>query len=209
MSSWPLMEETSAPAPYLPPELADETESLKITGFWMFLVTDVLIFASLFSVWAVYQTRVAAGPGPATLFHLEPVFVETLLLLTSSFTMGLALYAMRTDRRRALLGWLGVTMVLGAAFVTSEILDFLSYGVHGYTWHTSAFLSSFYVLVGTHGSHVTAGLLWAGAIFLQVARGGLTPTIRRKLYQFALYWHFLDIVWVFIFTVVYLGGKLI
>jgi cytochrome aa3-600 menaquinol oxidase subunit 3 len=206
--SWPLAKETPEPDTHLPPELADEGESVKITGFWMFLVTDVLIFASLFSVYAVYKSRVDVGPGPAQLFTLGPVLLETLLLLTSSFTVGMAIWSMRTNRIRALTVWLVATLVLGAGFVTSEIHDFVTFVSQGYTWHVSGFLSAFYVLVGTHGSHVTAGILWATALLIQLGRRGLTPSLRRKIYSFSLYWHFLDIVWVFIFTFVYLGGKI-
>jgi cytochrome aa3-600 menaquinol oxidase subunit 3 len=206
--SWPLAEETEELEQHLPPELADEHESIKITGFWMFLVTDVLIFASLFSVYAVYRSGVAQGPSPFQVFSLGPVLLETVLLLTSSFTVGMAIWAMRTNRQKALVGWLVATLALGAGFVTSEVHDFVGMVSRGWTWHVSGFLSGFYVLVGTHGSHVTAGILWALVLLVQLARRGLTPSMRRKLYSFSLYWHFLDIVWVFIFTFVYLGAKL-
>jgi heme/copper-type cytochrome/quinol oxidase subunit 3 len=206
--SLPLAEEETGLAPGLPLELADDRESIKITGFWMFLVTDVLIFASLFASYAVYRSRVALAPGPAQVFHYGPVLLETLLLLTSSFTVGLAIWAMRTGRTRMLFFWLAATLVLGAGFVTSEIHDFTSMVGQGLTWHQSAFLSAFYVLVGTHGAHVTFGIVWAVTLLFQVARRGITPVTARKLYTFSLYWHFLDIVWVFIFTFVYLGGKI-
>jgi cytochrome aa3-600 menaquinol oxidase subunit 3 len=126
----------------LPLEFVNEEESIKITGFWMFLVTDMLVFASLFSVYAVYHTRIAQGPTPATLFHLTPVIWETVLLLTSSFTVGLSVFEMRRSRKGAALGWLVATMALGAGFVGLEISDFVSYVSQGATWHHSAFLSS-------------------------------------------------------------------
>lgn len=192
----------------LPLEFVNEEESIKITGFWMFLVTDMLVFASLFSVYAVYHTRIAQGPTPATLFHLTPVIWETVLLLTSSFTVGLSVFEMRRSRKGAALGWLVATMALGAGFVGLEISDFVSYVSQGATWHHSAFLSSFFVLVGTHGSHVTFGIMWALTLIFQIARRGFTEVTARKLYTFSLYWHFLDIVWVFIFTYVYLAGKI-
>lgn len=204
--SLPLAKE-HAHRPDLPLELSDEKESIKITGFWMFLVTDVLIFASLFSAYAVYRPRVAAGPGPQQLFHFGPALLETLLLLTSSFTVGLAIHEMRNDRRTGLVAWTVATLVLGSGFVAMELHEFASYASLGATWHQSAFLSAFYVLVGTHGVHVTFGILWAVTLLVQLARRGLTPVTARKLYTFALYWHFLDVVWVFIFTVVYLMGK--
>ncbi len=192
----------------LPLELSDEQESVKITGFWMFLVTDVLIFASLFSAYAVYRPRVATGPGPLELFHFGPALLETLLLLTSSFTVGIAIYEMRKGRPGGVMAWTIATLALGAAFVFLEIHEFASYAALGATWHQSAFLSAFYVLVGTHGAHVSFGILWAVTLLVQLARRGLTPVTARKLYTFSLYWHFLDVVWVFIFTVVYLMGKI-
>jgi cytochrome aa3-600 menaquinol oxidase subunit 3 len=140
--------------------------------------------------------------------HLGPVFLETMLLLTSSFTVGIAIWSMRQGRLKALRLWLLATLILGAAFVTSEIHDFVTMVGQGLTWHQSAFLSAFYVLVGTHGGHVTFGIIWAVTLLLQLGRRGLTPVTARKVYTFSLYWHFLDIVWVFIFTFVYLGGKI-
>lgn len=206
--SLPLAKEETGLEPGLPLELADERESLKVTGFWMFLITDILIFASLFASYAVYRTRVAEAAGPAQAFHLGPVFLETMLLLTSSFTVGIAIWAMRNGRLTAARLWLLATLILGAAFVTSEIHDFVTMVGQGLTWHQSAFLSAFYVLVGTHGGHVTFGIIWAVTLLVQLGRRGITPITARKVYTFSLYWHFLDIVWVFIFTFVYLGGKL-
>ena len=203
--STPAVSERHQPIPI---EFADEEESIKITGFWMFLMTDMIIFASLFAVYAVYRNRTALGPTPQQLFHLGPTVLETLLLLTSSFTIGIAVWAMRHDRPRLVLGWLIATLVLGAGFVITEISDFVSYMSQGATWHVSGFLSGFYVLVGTHGAHVTFGIMWAITLLLQLRRRGLTPITRRKLFTFSLYWHFLDIVWVFIFTFVYLSGKI-
>ncbi len=191
----------------IPLEFANEEESLKITGFWMFLMTDMIIFASLFAVFAVYRSRVAAGPTPDQLFHLGPVILETLLLLTSSFTIGMAVYYMRKDNLAAVYGWFIATIVLGAGFVITEVHDFVTYVHLGATWHVSGFLSGFFVLVGTHGSHVTFGIMWALTLLFQLRRRGLTDITRRKLFTFSLYWHFLDIVWVFIFTFVYLYGK--
>jgi len=174
----------------------------------MFLITDILIFASLFASYAVYRTAVALAPGPQQVFHLGPVLLETMLLLTSSLTVGLAVWAMRAGRRRTLGLWLGATLLLEAGFVASEIHDFAAMVGQGLTWHQSVFLSAFYVLVGTHGGHVTFGIFWALTLLVQLARRGITPVTARKIYTVSLYWHFLDIVWVFILTFVYLGGKL-
>jgi len=173
----------------------------------MFLVTDVLIFASLFSVYAVYRSQVAQGPSAAQVFGLGPVLLETLLLLTSSFTCSLAVYAMRAGNRRALLALLGVTLALGLGFVSLEIHDFASLVAAGYTWSRGSFLSAFFTLVGTHGAHVSFGILWGLAILVQLVRRGIRPITARKLYTFALYWHFLDLVWIFLFTVVFLSTK--
>lgn len=192
----------------LPLEFADEKESIKITGFWMFLVTDVLIFGSLFSTYAVYHTAVAQGPTSQELFKMGPVLIETLLLLTSSFTIGLGIYAMRKHNVRATMTWLVITMLLGAGFVGTEVHDFVSFAAQHATWHTSAFLSAFDILVGTHGAHVSFGIFWALTLLFQLKKRGITAKTARKLYTFSLYWHFLDIVWIFIFTFVYLNGKI-
>jgi cytochrome aa3-600 menaquinol oxidase subunit 3 len=192
----------------LPIEFAEEEQSLKITGFWLFLVTDVLIFASLFSSYAVYRPMTAGGPTPAQIIHLGPVLLETLLLLTSSFTVGIAIWAMRRGRTRMLTAWLVLTMLLGAGFVGTELHEFIADVAVGASWHRSAFLSAFFLLVSTHGAHVTFGILWALSLLVQLARRGITAVTARKLYTFSLYWHFLDIIWVFIFTFVYLGGKI-
>jgi cytochrome aa3-600 menaquinol oxidase subunit 3 len=204
--SLPLVEE-HAPT-QLPLEFADEQESVKITGFWMFLVTDVLIFGSLFSTYAVFHNSVAAGPTSQQLFKMGPVLAETLLLLSSSFTIGLGIYAMRKGQVRATMAWMVVTMLLGAGFVGTEIHDFVSFAAEHATWHTSAFLSAFDILVGTHGAHVTFGIFWALTLLFQLRKRGITARMARKIYTFSLYWHFLDIVWIFIFTFVYLNGKI-
>ncbi len=193
----------------LPIEFANEKESIKITGFWMFLVTDVLIFGSLFSSYAVYHSAVANGPSSNQLFQMGPVMLETLLLLTSSFTIGLGIYSMRRGNVKALMGWMIVTVLLGAGFVGTEIHDFISFAAIGATWHTSGFLSAFDILVGTHGAHVTFGIFWAITLLFQLKKRGITAQTARKVFTYSLYWHFLDIVWIFIFTFVYLNGKIV
>ncbi len=191
----------------LPIEFAEEEQSLRVTGFWLFLITDLLIFASLFSSYAVYVPMSAGGPTPMGLFHLGPVLIETLALLTSSFTVGVAIWAMRRGQISLLRYALVVTLLLGAVFVGLELHEFVLDVAQGAGWQRSAFLSSFFLLVATHGAHVSFGILWAIALLFQLARHGLTAVTSRKLYTFALYWHFLDIVWVCIFTFVYLIGK--
>lgn len=193
----------------LPVEFADEKQSVHITGFWMFLVTDVLIFASLFASYVVYRPMVAQGPTPVQVFHLGPVIIETFALLTSSFTIGLGIFAMRRRKVGLLVVWLMVTMLLGLTFVGLELGDFRAVVASGAGWTDSAFLSAFFLLVATHGAHVSFGILWALGLLGQLWRRGLTAVTARKVYTFSLYWHFLDIVWVFIFTVVYLNGKIL
>lgn len=195
-----------------PLEFADHQESVNITGFWFFLATDLLIFASLFGTFAVMRYDYAGGPTPTQLFHMGPLILETVLLLTSSFTCGLSVYQMRRQNQFGMLWWLVVTILLGAGFVSTELHEFVSYVGMGATWHKSGFLSAFFTLVGTHGAHVTFGIFWAVTLIIQVLRRGITPRTSRKLFTFALYWHFLDIVWVFIFSFVYLsnmtGGRI-
>ncbi len=197
-----------ASRPNLPLEFQDPRESLGILGFWFFLASDVVLFSCLFAVYAVYHGRVAAGPTPFQVFDLGPVLTETLLLLTSSFTCGLAIFMMRRGSTRGLSVWLLVTLLLGMAFVGMEVHEFAGDILRFGTWHKSAFLSSFFTLVGTHGGHVSFGVLWAAALVVRLWRQGLTPGTARRVYTFSLYWHFLDIIWIFIFTAVYLSGKI-
>jgi len=204
--SLPLAEEHGQ---QLPLEFADEKESVNITGFWMFLVTDVLVFASLFSTYAVMHNATAMGPTSSQLFRMGPVMLETFLLLTSSFTIGLGVFAMRKGQTRALMFWLLITLLLGAGFVGTEAHDFITFAAQHATWSTSAFLSAFDILVGTHGAHVSFGIFWALTLLFQLRKRGITPRTARKVYTFSLYWHFLDIVWIFIFTFVYLNGKIV
>jgi heme/copper-type cytochrome/quinol oxidase subunit 3 len=196
------------PAPQMPPEFANEEQSVHITGFWMFLVTDVLIFASLFASYAVYRPMVATGPSAAMVLRLGPAIAETFILLTSSFTIGLAVFAMRRSQAQSAKRWLMLTVVLGLAFVGLEAHDFVAMAAQGAEWSVSAFLSAFFLLVSTHGAHVSFGIFWALGLLLQLQRRGLTAITTRKLFTFSLYWHFLDLVWVFIFTAVYLGARI-
>lgn len=183
-----------------------DQESLKIMGFWIFLVTDCLLFGTLFATYMVLHLNTDGGPGAAELFKLPGVIAETFILLTSSFTSGLATLAMHKGSRKELIGWLIVTAALGAAFIGLEVQEFVHLVGEGATISTSAFLSSFYVLVGTHGLHVSIGLVWMIALMFQLRRHGITEVTKRKVTVIGLYWHFLDVVWIFLFTVVYLMG---
>ncbi|MFC3770764.1 cytochrome o ubiquinol oxidase subunit III [Paenibacillus sp. GCM10012303] len=183
-----------------------DLEGMRTFGFWIYLMTDVILFGTFFAAYIVLQGNTNGGPGPADLFRIGDVIVSTFILLTSSYTCGLALLAMNKGSKRALLGWLGVTAVLGIAFLGLEIGEFAHMVSEGATMGTSAFLSAFYTLVGTHGIHVTIGIVWMAGAMLQISRRGITPVTKRKVNIISLFWHFLDVVWIFVFTVVYLMG---
>lgn len=167
-------------------------------------MSDCVLFASLFAAYAVLHTATAGGPAPADIFDTRFVLLETLILLTSSFMSGLA--AVFAERGRQARTWLFLlaTFVLGACFLGLELHEFSALVAEGFGWQRSAFLSSFFTLVGTHGLHIFSGLLWLSALFLYMAVRGLTPQAVRRIAYFSLFWHFLDIVWIFIFTIVYL-----
>lgn len=184
---------------------ADEN-TLKVLGFWLFLSTDLVLFGCLFATYVILRDNVADGPSERMLFDVPVFTAETLILLTSSFTCGLAIHALRRRKKAWTVFWIFVTLLLGGAFIGLEINEFVKYATHGATMQRSAFLSAFFTLVGTHGCHVSFGILWIVSILYQIVKRGITPVTARKLFVAGLYWHFLDIVWVFIFTVVYLMG---
>jgi cytochrome o ubiquinol oxidase subunit 3 len=173
-------------------------------GFWVYLMTDLLMFAVLFAVYAVLNGKTAGGPTAHELFSLPLALAETFLLLTSSFTCGIGMIAARRGNKNQVLMWFGITFVLGLVFLGLELREFTELIHEGHTLSKSAFLSSFFTLVGTHGLHITLGLLWMGVTLAFVSARGLTSSMVRKLSLLSLYWHFLDIVWIFIFTIVYL-----
>lgn len=183
-----------------------EDEAKTYFGFWIYLMTDLILFASLFATYAVLRNNTNGGPGGAELFSLPYVFIETLLLLTSSFTSGLALLALHRNNKNAALILFGITFVLGAAFLGMEIAEFSQLVREGHSWSSSGFLSAYFTLVGTHGLHITAGLIWLIVIVGQLIWQGINPIVSRRAALFSLFWHFLDIVWIFIFSVVYLLG---
>ena len=191
----------------LPLEYQEEQSRLNILGFWIFLGAEIALFSTLFVTYLTYHTRTAGGPTAEELFVVKDFMIETLLLLFSSFTMGIAIFKMRNNDLKGLLVWFVITLVLGGGFLFYEIREFYMYAVHeGTTMQTSAFLSGFFTLLGTHGLHVTVGVFWAISIIIQLVRRGLTPVTARKVFIIGLYWHFLDVVWIFIFTLVYLNG---
>ncbi len=167
-------------------------------------MTDFVLFASLFAVYAVLRSNTFGGSGGHELFNGPFVLTETLILLTSSFSIGLSLIAARSESLRNVLISLFVTGALGIAFMTMELTEFSRLIAEGNGWDRSGFLSSYFSLVGTHGLHITAGLLWMGALIIALVRKGLTRSNKRKLLLLALFWHFLDLIWIFIFSIVYL-----
>ena len=186
----------------------DNMKNKTIFGFWVYLMTDLIMFAALFAAYAVLRNNTFGGPGSDELFNLQQALGETLILLTSSFTCGLAMLAVYKNNVKQTLVWFAVTFVLGFSFVVLELSEFSHLVAEGHSWQSNAFLSSFFSLVGAHGLHIFVGLLWIAVSMFMVWRRGLTPSISNKLTRLALFWHFLDIVWIFIFTIVYLMGAL-
>ncbi|CCE03709.1 cytochrome o ubiquinol oxidase subunit III [Bradyrhizobium sp. STM 3809] len=177
-------------------------------GFWIYLMSDCLIFAILFAVYGVLGGRYAAGPAPKDLFDLSLVAVNTSFLLLSSLTYGFAMLSMQQNRVGAMQAWLVVTGLFGLAFLGIELTEFAHMIHEGATPQRSAFLSSFFTLVGTHGLHVTFGLVWLVTLMVQVKRFGLIEANRRRLVCLSMFWHFLDVIWIGVFTFVYLMGTL-
>lgn len=181
-------------------------EDRALFGFWVYLMTDLLMFAILFAVYVVLKGSVLNGETDKELFSAPLALLETILLLTSSFTSGIGMYFARVNRKNQLLVWFGITFILGAVFLSLELKEFAQLVGEGHTLKSNAFLSAFYILVGTHGAHIFSGLLWMIIVLFFVQKRGLNIHLVRKLSMLSLFWHFLDIVWIFIFTVVYLGA---
>lgn len=173
-------------------------------GFWVYLMTDLLIFAALFATFAVLRNNTFGGITIREIFDPPAVLTETLILLTSSFVMGLAIVSLNYKKKFFTIFFLILTFILGLMFLEMEFSEFIHIIEQGYSWQTSAFLSSFFTLVGTHGLHIAAGLVWMGILIIQILRRGITTGNLRKVRLLSLFWHFLDIVWIFIFTIVYL-----
>ncbi|MBB3143095.1 cytochrome o ubiquinol oxidase subunit III [Halomonas sp. THAF12] len=185
-----------------------DTAGTKLFGFWVYLMSDLIIFGSLFATFAVLLKGTADGPTPGEIFELPFVLVETFLLLFSSFTYGMAVLAMNADRASQVKAWLAITFLLGAGFVGMEVYEFQHLIHEGFGPDRSAFLSAFFTLVGTHGLHVTFGLIWILVMLIQVQTKGLTDMTRPRIMCLSLFWHFLDIVWICVFSFVYLMGVL-
>jgi len=177
-----------------------------VFGFWIFLMSDAVLFALLFAIYGTMLGATAGAPGPAQEFKIGSAFLETLLLLTSSFTFGMASIALKRARRWALVLWLITTLVLGLAFLGMEAHDFATMAADHATPDRSGFLSSFFVLVGMHGLHVTIGSVWLIVMLLQLTTIGRDRPVKINLIRLSLFWHFLDVIWIAIFSVVYLPG---
>ena len=183
-------------------------ENGTLLGFWVYLMSDCLIFACLFAAYGVLGREFAGGPTAAEVLELPTVAVNTALLLLSSITYGFAVLEMQRDRQKPMMVWLAVTGLLGAGFITLELREFAHLISIGAGPQRSAFLSSFFTLVGTHGLHVSSGILWLIVLMVQVGRKGLISANKRRLMCLSMFWHFLDLVWVGVFSFVYLMGVL-
>lgn len=188
------------------PDPHQDPFSKTILGFWMYLMSDCILFATLFATYAVLHTHTFSGPSSRDLFSLSTAFHETMILLFSSVSCGLAVLASFKEQKKSVLGWLFVTFLLGASFVALELQEFTHLVKEGHSWEKSAFLSAFFTLVGTHGLHISIGLFWMLVMMFQIHFLGITTTTFRRLVTLNMFWHLLDLVWIFIFTFVYLMG---
>jgi cytochrome o ubiquinol oxidase subunit III len=188
------------------PDPHQDSFSRTILGFWIYLMTDCILFATLFTTYAVLHSETFGGPTSHQIFNLNTALTETLILLFSSITCGFAVLAACKMQKKQIMAWLIVTFLLGLSFVIIELTEFTHLVQEGNSWRRSAFLSSFFTLVGTHGLHVTFGLLWLSILAGQIVLKGVTIPTFRRLVCFSMFWHFLDLVWIFIFTFVYLLG---
>lgn len=181
---------------------------MNVYGFWIYILSDCILFATIFAAFAVLRHNFFGNPDVLHETNLLYVFKETVALLASSFTFGLGMIAMYRQDTKAMMRWLLLTFALGAAFVVMEVNEFINLYNDGAGWQTSAAMSAFYTLVGTHGLHVSVGLIWIAAMMLQLKLFGLNQTTARRMTYLGLFWAFLDIVWIFVFTIVYLMGAL-
>lgn len=186
-----------------------ETSDTKVFGFWVYLMTDLVIFAALFACFIVLRGNTFGGPTAKELYHFPSVLAETLILLTSSFTCSLGMLSIHRKHKTWAIIWFILTFLLGASFLYIEISEFHDFIEKGAGWQRSAFLSSFFTLVGTHGLHITVGLLWMVVMMFRIALRPLNHHSVSRIFRMALFWHFLDFVWIFIFTVVYGMGYLL
>ena len=190
------------------PDTHHDTSSNTIFGFWLYLLTDCVMFAAFFAAFAVLRDATYGGPGAAELLDTRQTLIETMILLTSSFACGIAMLFAKSRRKGPLLGWLALAWVLAGLFLGMEIADFLTLVRGGNGWERNAFLSSYFTLVGLHGLHIAVGLLFAAVFAVQLSVVGFADKVLRRLVCLRMYWHFLYFIWIFTFAIVYLmGGK--
>jgi len=192
----------------LPLEYRTEQNQINILGFWIFLGAEIMLFGTLFASYFTLVNRTGNGPTGAEIFEITPVLIETIILLTSSFVIGLGIHAMRLGRKTAAMIFFAITLLLGLVFLSFEISEFVHYVHIGAGLQTSAFTAILLTTLGIHGAHVTFGVFWGSSIILQIKKRGLTPEVANKSFIFSLYWHFLDVIWIFIFSFVYLKGMM-
>ncbi|MDD7805205.1 MAG: cytochrome o ubiquinol oxidase subunit III [Endozoicomonas sp. (ex Botrylloides leachii)] len=179
---------------------------ITLLGFWIYILTDCVLFATLFATYAVISPGTAGGPSGKDIFDIQFVLVETLFLLTSSVTYGFSTLAMYARDTKKVMTWLAITFLLGACFVAMEVWEFHHLISEGYGPDRSGFLSAFFTLVGTHGLHVSLGLVWIATMIVHVGKNGLSEKNQTRLKCLGLFWHFLDIIWICVFSLVYLLG---
>lgn len=180
---------------------------MNILAFWFLIGAEVVVFGCLFGIYLAVKELTGNAPGPQELFVLSEIIVSTVVLLTSSFTCALGVYTLKLGRKLPTLLWFLITIGLGIGFVLLEINEFTAYVAEGATIGSSAFLGAFYMLLGTHGAHVVFGIVWISILLIQLVKHGINRETAPKLFIASLYWHFIDVIWVIIFTVVYLLGK--
>ena len=200
--------DTEAIASTIKIQQVNEKDTKTLFGFWVYVMTDCVLFASLFAVYAVLHRNTFGGPSGSQIFNLPYILGETMLLLSSSFTCGLATISLQQKNKQKVIAFFGLTFLLGFGFLFMELREFHHLAMIGDSWTRSGFLSSYFTLVGTHGLHITIGLIWMSVMMIRVWRGGLSKSISRRLKMLALFWHFLDVIWIFIFSIVYLFGAL-
>ena len=184
------------------------SDSTDVFGFWLYILTDCILFGSLFATFLVLNNPGFPGPVLKNYVNLPDVLIETFLLLVSNFTFCLATLNLYQDKLRKVQLWLGVTFLLGAGFIYLEVSEFIKLASEGFRWDVSGAISSFFALVGTHGLHVSFGLLWILILMIQLPLIKLNHVRRRRMTYLGLFWNFLDIVWIFVFTIVYLMGAI-
>jgi cytochrome o ubiquinol oxidase subunit 3 len=185
-----------------------DNDSTDVFGFWLYILTDCILFGCLFATFLVLNTPGYPGPALKNFVNLPDVLIETFLLLVSNFTFCLAILNLYQNKLHKVQLWLGITFLLGACFILLEVKEFIHLANEGFRWDVSGAISSFFTLVGTHGLHVSFGLLWIVLMIIQLPLIKLDHVKRRRMTYLGLFWNFLDIVWIFVFTIVYLMGAI-